>query len=211
MGTMLKESTVFIIDDDEQARNSVCALASSMGCRAEAVASAEEFLQNYRPDNRGCLVADLRLPGMSGLELQEELARRKCTLPVIILTAYAQTPITARAIKSGAVTLLDKPYRDNELREAILAALKQDAEQRPRCEHLRELRSRLESLTPEQRRVLDLVVAGKPNKAIANALEIGLRTVESRRREILTVMQANSVAELVRMVVESEQATPDHS
>ena len=123
---MFPNRTVFVIDDDANLRASVCALVSSLGCRAQGFASAEEFLASYVPGDRGVVVVDLRMPGLSGLELQEELARRKSHLPVIILTAYARTPITVRAIQAGAVTMIDKPYHDDDLWDAIRTALEKE-------------------------------------------------------------------------------------
>jgi len=198
---MADEPNVYVVDDDEESRESVCALVSAMGVACEAYASAEEFLAAYQPRQPACLVTDLRMPGMSGLELQETLASRGSLLPVIIITAYARTPLTVRAMQSGAVTLLDKPYSHDDLWDAIRAALQKSAKVKTQQEYLAEIRSRLERLTPEHRRVLELIIAGHPNKSIAQQLGLGLRTVESRRHDILHTMQAQSIAELVRMVV----------
>lgn len=197
------EPTVFVVDDDELARKSVCALVRSMGVRAAAFASAEEFLASGVAGQPGCLVTDIRMRGMSGLELQEELRSRNISLPVIVLTAHARTPLTVRAIKAGAVTLLDKPYESEDLWDAIRGALAVDAADRAKHERLHALRARLEQLTPSERAVLDMVVAGKPNKTIAQRLDVSVRTVENRRREVLQKLQADSVAELVRMVIEA--------
>jgi FixJ family two-component response regulator len=199
---MARQPTVFVVDDDEKARESVCAVVESMGIPAEGFASAEEFLKRYREPRPGCLVTDVRMLGMSGLELQEELKRRNVLLPIIVLTAYARTPLTVRAVKAGAVTVLEKPYEDDDLWDAIRKALAEDAAGRARHERRRELRRRTDRLTPSERKVLDLIVQGKPNKSIAKLLDISLRTVENRRREIFEKMEARSLAELIRVALE---------
>ena len=195
---------VFVVDDDEQARMSVCALVQSMGLRAKAFSSAEEFLASYRERGPACLVVDVRMLGMSGLELQEELNRRNVLLPVIVLTAYARTPMTVQAIKAGAVTLLEKPYEDDDLWDAIRRALAHDAARRSEHERRQEIRGRAGRLTPAERQVMEMIVQGKANKAIARQLDVSVRTVENRRREVFRKMQADSVAELVRLVIEAD-------
>ncbi len=201
---MAGEPTVFVVDDDEPMRTSLCALVRSMGIRAEAFCSAEEFLENYVEGRPGCLVTDVRMLGMSGLELQEKLRELDVHLPVIVMTAYATTPLTVRAMQGGALTLLEKPFEENELWDAIRKALAKDAEQRATNERRRELRRRVERLTPVQCEVMDWIVAGKSNKWIAKELDVGIRTVESRRREVFEQMQAESLAELVRLAIEAK-------
>ena len=139
------EPTVYVVDDDDQSRMSVCALVRSMGIAAESFSSAEEFLDNYRPDQPGCLVTDVRMRGISGLELQEKLHERNIPLPVILMTAFAGVPMTIQAIKRGAVTLLEKPFEENQLWEAIRGALERDAETRESFETRGEYRRRLAS------------------------------------------------------------------
>ena len=204
---MAGEPTVFVVDDDEQARKSVCALIRSMGIRAESFASAEEFLDGCEGRGAGCLVTDVRMLGMSGLELQEELNRRNVLLPIIVLTAYARTPLTVRAVKAGAVTVLEKPYEDDDLWDAIRNALAEDAAARAQHQRRRELRRRIERLTPSERKVMELIAQGRPNKSIAKLLDVSIRTVENRRREVFEKMEAHSVAELVRMVIEADADT----
>jgi len=201
---MEREPIVFVVDDDEQARTSVCALVQSMGLRAEAFSSGEEFLDSYRETGPGCLVVDVRMLGMSGLELQEELLRRNVLLPVIVLTAYARTPTTVRAIKAGALALIEKPYSDDDLWDAIRKALAHDAVRRSEHERRREIRDRAGRLTPAERRVMQMIVQGRPNKAIAGELDVSVRTVENRRREVFKKMHADSVAELVRLVIDAD-------
>jgi two-component system response regulator FixJ len=200
---MSSEPTVFVVDDDQQARQSVCALVRSMKLRAEPFSSSESFLQQYREGNPGCLVADVRMVGMSGPELLEELKRRGITLPVILLTAYPRTPLIVRAVKAGAVTVLEKPYQEDDLWDAIRQALAQDTADRAERQHRQEIRRRIARLTPAQRKVMDMIAVGKPNKTIAEELDVSIRTIEHRRREVLNIMQAGSVAELVRMVIDA--------
>jgi two-component system, LuxR family, response regulator FixJ len=202
---MAVQITVFVIDDDELARSSICALVQSIGLNAESFASAEEFLHKYVEGWSGCLITDLRMPGMSGMDLQEQLMQRGIFLPVIILTAYARTPTTVRAIKAGAISVLDKPYADDDLLDAIRAALAKEADERVERLHRQDIRSNLAKLTPTELKVLDMIVQGLPNKVIAQELNVSLRTVENRRQEIYAKMQAKSAAELIRLVVEAEK------
>jgi two-component system, LuxR family, response regulator FixJ len=201
------EPTVFIVDDDERARKSVCALVRSLGLRAEAFCSAEEFLARHTPGRSGCLVTDVRMTGMSGLDLQDRLIEQGIRLPVIVLTAYPRTRSTVRAIKAGAVTLLEKPYDDEELWDAIRKALVQDATGRAEAQRRCELQQRATLLTPAERTVMNLIVQGKPNKVIAKQLKMSIRTIESRRHEVFTKMGVESVAELVRLAIEGELGT----
>jgi two-component system response regulator FixJ len=198
------EQTVFVVDDDRQARESVCALVRSLGLRAESFASAEEFLASFTPDCAGCLVTDVRMLGMSGVELQQKLNEAGAPLPVIVLTAYARTPLTVKVMQQGALTLLEKPYEEDDLWDAIRRALAQDTNRRQQHEHVERIRGRLASLTDKEREVLDGIVAGKPNKNIARELDVSIRTVENRRRDIFAKTQTDSVAELVRMVIDAE-------
>jgi two-component system, LuxR family, response regulator FixJ len=201
---MAFEPTVFVVDDDESARKSVCALVRSLGLRAEAYSSAEEFLTRYAAGRPGCLVTDVRMVGMSGLDLQDRLIERGVRLPVIVLTGYPRTRSTVRAIKAGAVTLLEKPYDEDELWDAIRRALAQEAAGRAEVQRRREIQERAALLTPAEREVMDLIVQGKPNKLIAKQLNTSIRTIESRRHEVFTKMGVESVAELVRMAIEGE-------
>lgn len=200
--------TIFVVDDDAQACKSVCALASSMRLAAEPFSSAEDFLHRYVPGRSGCLVTDVRMPGMNGLDLQEELRRRGIRLPVIVLTAYAKTPTTVRAIKAGAVTLLEKPYADNDLWDAIRCALAEDAAGKADEDRFARIRARIAQLTPGERQVMDLIIEGLPNKRIATALDLSLRAVERRRHFVFAKLQVNSAAELARIVVETQQSSP---
>lgn len=196
--------TVFVVDDDANLRNSVCALVSSMGCPCKGFASAEEFLAGYVVGERGVLVVDLRMPGMSGLDLQAELARRGCHLPVIILTAYARTATTVRAMQAGAVTMIDKPYHDDDLWDAIRTAIDKEEAIWLAGRWRREILDRIATLTPEERRVAQLLVEGNQNKAIAQQMGIAVRTVEKRRHDLLAKMHADSLADLIRLFLEAQ-------
>jgi two-component system response regulator FixJ len=202
------QPTVFVIDDDGPARESVCLLVRSMGIRAVAFESAEEFLNGFDPGCPGCVITDVRMPGRSGVELQEVLLSNSIEIPVIVLTGYASTNLTVRAMKNGAVTLLDKPYQDNDLWDAVRCALTQDAAHRQRSRRVRELHERLERLTAREANVPGLILQGRPNKQMAAELNVSERTVENRRREIFRKTETNSVAEVVRLAIEAgwEQA-----
>jgi FixJ family two-component response regulator len=201
---MTEARTVFIVDDDEGARRSVCALVESMGLRAESFASAEEFLAHYTADRPGCLVTDLRMIGMSGLELQERLIQQHISIPVIVLTAFARTSVTVRAVKVGAVAVLDKPYTDDDLWDAISAALAKDATERETFRRDQAIQSQFEQLTTLERRVLAMIVQGRPNKAIAQTLDISVRSVANHRSKILAKTGATSTAELIRLAIASK-------
>jgi FixJ family two-component response regulator len=200
-----QNSTVFVIDDDEAARLSVCALATSMRVAAEAFASVEEFLAQFDPKRAGCIVADVRMPGASGVDLLAMLAERDAQIPVIVVTAFADTPLTVRAMKGGAITFLEKPCSDHELWDAIREALSRDADHRIARESRRQIRNRLAKLTPDEEQVLDMLVEGKPNKLIAKELDVSLRTIESRRHNIFSKTGTTTVAELVRLVMQAKE------
>lgn len=201
---MNAKATVFVVDDHELARNSVCALVESMGVRAKAFASAEEFLQDYPLGEPGCLVTDVRMLGMSGIELQECLTAHGVDLPVVVITAHANTALTVRAMRNGAITLLEKPCSDDDLWDAIREALEQVETRRRLAARREEIRARLDELSPQERDVLDRMVEGKLNKVIARELDVSIRTVENRRHNVFRKLQADSVAELVRLVMELE-------
>jgi FixJ family two-component response regulator len=200
---MTTDPVVFVVDDYADIRDAVCKLARTMNLRAEPLASAEEFLDRYRGE-AGCVIADLRMHGLSGLELQEELRRREIPIPVIVLTGFAHTAAVVRAMRNGAVTVLDKPFDEEELWRAIRDALAQDAEQRRRRSELSDLRERFANLSDKERQVLRMIVAGRPNKAIANAMQASLRTVENRRREVFSKLGVRSVAELVTLALKMD-------
>lgn len=196
---MTSEPTVFVVDDDPAARDSVSALVRSMNGRCETFATGEEFLSAYDPSRTGCLVADLRLPGLSGLELQAELARRQWPLPMVLISGYVNVEKTVQAMKAGAEYVLRKPYRAQELWEAIQGALRIDQQWREQRARREELQQRFAALSPEEQDVLDLIADGLPNKVVARRLDVGLRTVEDRRRRIMNKVGVDSFAALVRL------------
>ncbi len=199
---MLEGTTVFVVDDDEASRDSVRCLVEPMGVAVELFASAEEFLDAYDPSRPGCLVTDLRMLGMSGLDLQEELSRRGIRIPTIVMSGYADVPVAERAMQQGALTLLEKPCRGMELWDAIQKALELDQKTHEENARRREIEDRLQTLTEQEQEILDSIVEGTPNKAIANTLDVSLRTVEARRKSIFQKTKTHSVAELVQAVME---------
>ena len=204
------QSAVYVVDDDAQARKAVTTLIEAMGVPTFGFNSAEDFLAGYDGRRPACLVTDVRMIGMSGLELQEELIRRGIDISVVVLTGFATTPGTVRAMRNGALTLLEKPCRDDELWEAVRDGLASDRRAYAIQSNIGEIRRRHDSLTAKEREVLTHVAAGEANKVIARRLDVSLRTVELHRQNVFQKMGADSLAELVRMVVaiEGEGASP---
>ncbi len=198
---MSSEITVFVVDDDQAVRESLALLVHSVGLQAETFASARDFLDAYRPDRRGCLITDIRMPGMSGLELQEQLSAQGYHIPVIVLTGFGDVPAAVRALKGGAVDFVEKPFNPQALLDLVQQAIVRDAEIREQGAHQARLAERMSLLTPREQEVMALVVAGKANKVIAIDLSISERTVELHRARIMKKMQTRSLAELVRMVL----------
>jgi two-component system, LuxR family, response regulator FixJ len=204
----IENPTVFVVDDDEGSRNSVKAIARSMGVDAETFSSAEEFLEQADPSRPGCLVTDLRMLGLSGIELQEKIAAMGLALPVIIITAHAETAMTVRAVKNGALTVLEKPCRDYELYDAIRDALALGEKLRVRNAEVKAFSKKLETLSEGERAVLDLMVQGEANKNVARRLDVSVRTVENRRQQIFEKTGTDSLAELIRLIVKL-RSTPN--
>jgi FixJ family two-component response regulator len=200
------EPAIYIVDDDVQARRAVTTLVEAMGLPTFSYNSAEEFLAAYDGRRPACLVTDVRMLGMSGLELQEELLRRGVTMPVVVLTGFATTAGTVRAMRNGALTLLEKPCRDDELWEAVRNGLAADRQAVAAELSREETRRRFDTLTAKEREVLTMISAGDANKIVARKMNVSLRTVELHRQSVFTKMGADSLAELVRMVVSLEAA-----
>jgi RNA polymerase sigma factor (sigma-70 family) len=194
-----RPATVFVIDDDRATRNSIAWLLESAHYRVEAYESGEAFFEACRPDWNGCLILDLRLPGISGVALQDKLARQGITLPVILLTGYGDVSTAVRAFHQGAVDFIEKPYTDEELLSCIERAMALDRERRRAAAERQALSERLDSLTPREREVMAMVVAGKPNKVVAFDLGISQKTVESHRARLMEKLRVQSLADLVRL------------
>ena len=192
-------STVFVVDDDRSVRESLVDLISSVGMNVEAFSSAQEFLRHKRADTPACLVLDVRLPGSNGLDLQRQLVRSEHPIPIIFITGHGDIPMSVRAIKDGAVEFLTKPFRDQDLLDAIHQALDSDRAAREQRAKAAELRRRYESLTPREREVMQLVVRGLLNKQIASELGASEVTIKMHRGQVMHKMRAESVVELLRM------------
>ena len=195
------ESMVFIVDDDEAMRDALDTLIRSVGMKTVLHASADEFLASYDPEQPGCLVLDVRMPGMSGLELQDRLVEEGVDLPVIIITGHGDVPMAVRAMRAGALDFLEKPFREQDLLHRIHQAIERDAKIRRERAAKADIVARLASLTSREREVMERVVAGKHNKAIASELGVSHKTVEFHRVKIMEKMKADSVAALVRMAL----------
>lgn len=193
--------TVFIVDDDEPVRDSLRMLMRSVGLNAETFSGAAEFLQAYDGDRPGCLVLDIRMPGMSGMELQERLNELHAIIPVIFITGHGDVPMAVKAIQHGAADFIQKPFRDQDLLDRINKAIEQDTSNRAQLLETRDIEERLGNLTPREKEVLDLIVDGRPNKVIAADLDVSQRTVEIHRARVMDKMRASSLAHLVRMVM----------
>jgi two-component system, LuxR family, response regulator FixJ len=193
------ESTVFVVDDDADLRESLGWLFESAGLRFKSYSTAQEFLTDYKPEEPGCLLLDVRMPGLSGLDLQEELRRRGVPPPIIIMTGHAKVPMAVRALKGGAIDFIQKPFSDQSLLERIRQAIDLDRRTRQVRTEAAKFAALLTYLTPREREVMDLVIAGKPNKIIAADLGISPKTVEIHRGRVMEKMQVESVAELVRL------------
>jgi FixJ family two-component response regulator len=200
--------TVFVVDDDEGVRNSLRFLLKSVGLATQARASASEFLDSYKPNQPGCLVLDVRMPGMSGLELQQQLNLRGAVIPVIFITGHGDIPMAVEAMQQGAFDFLQKPFRDQDLIDRIQRALERDARNRAALDQHARIRERLDSLTPREREVLTLMTRGQPNKIMAAELGVSQRTVEIHRARVMEKSGAASLAQLVRMVMNLEADRP---
>lgn len=200
---MNSEPTVFVVDDDPAMRQSLRWLIESVHLAVETFASAQEFLAAYNPERPGCLVLDVRMPGMGGLDLQAELARRQIEIPIIVITGYAEVATAVRALKAGAIDFIEKPFSDQLLLDRIQQAIASDRQARERRAERAAVAARVAQLTPRERDVMQLVVAGSSNREIAAELGLSIKTVEVHRARVMEKMQVDSLAELVRLVLSS--------
>ena len=201
---MTRAPTVFVVDDDPSVRSSLKFLIGSVGLQVESFDSAEALLRGKLPDEPSCLVLDVRLRGLSGLDFQRELAARNCHMPIIFITGHGDIPMSVRAMKAGAVEFLTKPFRDQDLLDAVRIALERDRARREREKEVSDLKERFNSLTPREQKVMSMVVSGMLNKQIADQLGTAENTVKVQRSRAMEKMHAQSVAELVKMVAKLE-------
>ena len=201
--------TVFVVDDDAAMRKSIGFLVESIGLEAEAYASAQEFMDGASPDKPGCLLLDVRMPGLSGLDLLDRLGSLGFRLPVIMITGHADVPMAVRALQSGAGEFIEKPFNDQLLLDKIQSAVAQDAESRRVRADRQEVLRRVSTLTPRESEVMELVVAGNANKQTAADLGLSEKTIEVHRSRVMKKMGAVNAADLIRMVLEARQAGAD--
>jgi RNA polymerase sigma factor (sigma-70 family) len=203
---MSQAPVVFVVDDDPSVRSSLKFLMSSVGLQVESFDSADALLQRKLPDAPSCLVLDVRLRGLSGLDFQRELAARNCHMPIIFITGHGDIPMSVRAMKAGAIEFLTKPFRDQDLLDAVRIALAKDHERCERKKEVSDLKERFNSLTPREQEVISMVVSGMLNKQIADQLGTAENTVKVHRSRAMEKMQAQSVAELVKMLGKLESS-----
>ncbi len=200
MHDQLKSSpVVFVVDDDRDVREGLKTLLESVGLRAQVFASTTEFLQSKRVEDVSCLILDVRLPGLSGLDFQSELSREQIAIPIIFITGYGDIPMTVKAMKAGAVEFLTKPVREQDLLDAVRAALNRDRARRADNERLRDFRARYEALSPREREIMTLVCTGLMNKQVAAKMGVSEVTVKVHRHNLMKKMGVKSLAALVRI------------
>ncbi len=199
--TEQEEAYVFIVDDDASVRDSLRWLIESVQLKVLCFKSAQEFLDGYNNQQTGCVVLDVRMPGISGLDLQEELRQQGFVLPVIIITGHADVPMAVRAFKSGVFDFIEKPFNDQHLIDRIQQAIEKSRSQKVNIQRQQEARNRLKKLSSREKQVLDCIVAGSSNKTMARELEISVKTIETHRANLMSKMKAGSVSELVRIAL----------
>jgi FixJ family two-component response regulator len=202
---MKNEPTVFVIDDDQEVREALQLLMESGGLSVQSFSSASEFLDQFDSSLPGCLVLDVRMPGMSGLDLYARLAEEHMHPPVIIITGHGDVPMAVRAVQKGVLDFIEKPFNDQALLDSVHRALERDSQQRGEAIILADLRSRYDRLTPREREVLGRVVAGKRNKVIASEMHVSQSTVEAHRAKVMEKMEANTLSDLMRMMLALEK------
>ena len=198
---MPSHPVVFVIDDDQQVREAIQLLMESIGLKVASFASAQEYLDQFNPQDHGCLILDVRMAGMSGLELQARLAAEETHPPIVIITGHGDVQMAVKAIQGGAVDFLEKPFNDQALLDCVHHAIEKDLNQRGEALKLADIRSHLKRLTPREREVLDLVIAGQRNKVIAIDLGVSQSTVEAHRAKVMEKMEAATLSDLMRMML----------
>jgi len=198
---MSEQITVFIVDDDEEVRDSLKLLIESVGLETETFDSAQSYLDNFDGSRSGCLILDVRMKGMSGLTLQEQLSKKPICPPIIIITGHGDVQMAVRAVKAGASEFLEKPFNEQELLDSIHVAIERDAEQRGRASRLAEIQSKVDNLTDREKEVMELIVTGMQNKNIASELHISQSTVEAHRSKVMDKMEARTLSDLMRMII----------
>lgn len=195
------EPTVFIVDDDAEVRDALQLLMQSVGLAVEPFASAQAYLDRFDPTRPGCLVLDIRMPGISGLELQQQLQQKPLHPPIVMITGHGDVPMAVRAVQSGASDFIEKPFRDQVLLDSVHRAITQDAEHRGEASRIADVEQRISRLTPREREVLELVMAGDRNKVIAFKLGVSQSTVEAHRAKVMEKMEAKTLSDLMRMAL----------
>ncbi len=203
---MSDSARVFIVDDDQEVRDAMQLLMESVGLPVSTFESAQAYLQQFNPEQAGCLVLDVRMPGMSGLDLQTRLASEQLHPPIIIITGHGDVPMAVRAVQAGALDFIEKPFNDQVLLDSVHRAIEQDAEQRGQASILADIKARWERLTPREREVLELVIDGKRNKVIAFELDVSQSTVEAHRAKVMEKMEAGTLSDLMRMMLSLERS-----
>ncbi|MCU7835130.1 MAG: response regulator transcription factor [gamma proteobacterium symbiont of Taylorina sp.] len=202
---MNENSIVFVVDDDEAVRQSTAWLIESIGLKVITFNCADDFLENYN-NEQGCIIMDVRMPGISGLEAQEEMVKREIDLPLIFITGHGDVPMAVRALKRGAFDFIEKPFNDQLLLDAIQRGIKHNSDSIESMAKNESIYKRIDSLTPRERQVMSRVTEGKPNKVIAHELSVSIKTVEVHRARMMEKMEASSVAELVKMTIDAEKS-----